>query len=81
MLNIEKNDKLGFYQLGEEKFHNKVQALIQGTQRNQFPEWNFNRATFDNVNWLEEPEANLLELYRIRAQQIREKYDYVRLEF
>ena len=81
MLNIEKNDKLGFYQLGSEKFHNKVLALIAGTQRDQFPEWNFNRTTFDSVNWLTEPETNLRELYRIRAQQIRDKYDYIRLEF
>ena len=80
MYKFEQNDKLGFYQLGEDKFHNKVQALIEGTRRNQFPEWNFNRNVFDHVDWLHEPSTNLKELYRIRAQQLRDRYDYIRLE-
>jgi hypothetical protein len=81
MILLEQNDKLGFYQLGEKKFHNKVLALIEGTKTNQFPEWNFNRDAFDSVNWAQEPETDLQELYRIRAQQLRQKYDYIRLEF
>lgn len=81
MYNFEQNDKLGFYQFGEHKFHNKVLALIEGTKHNQFPEWNFNKSTFDKIDWTVEPETALLELYRIRAQQIRERFDYVRLEF
>jgi hypothetical protein len=81
MYNTECNDKLGFYQLGEKKFHNKVLALVEGTKQNQFPEWNFNKSVFDSYNWLEEPVVNLRELYRLRAQQIRDQYDYIRLEF
>jgi hypothetical protein len=81
MYNFEQNDKLGFYQFGEHKFHNKVLALVEGTKHNQFPEWNFNKSTFDKIDWTVEPEAGLLELYRIRAQQIRDQFDYIRLEF
>jgi hypothetical protein len=79
--NIEKNDKLGFYQLGNQKFHNKVMALIEGTKINQFPEWNFNKEVFDIFDWATEPTTGLQELYRLRALQLREKYDYIRLEF
>jgi len=80
MYKFEQNDKLGFYRLGEDKFHNKVVALIEGTKRNQFPEWNFNRDVFDRVDWTQEPTVELRELYRIRAQQLRDQYDYIRLE-
>ena len=81
MYTIEKNDQLGYYQLGEEKFHNKVLALVEGTKRNQFPEWHFNKSIFDSYTWTIEPGTDIRELYRIRARQIREKYDYIRLEF
>lgn len=77
---LERNDKLGFYQIGENKFHNKVTALVEGTKQNQFPEWNFNKNVFDQYNWMVEPDVTIRELYRIRAQQLRDKYDYIRLE-
>lgn len=80
MIILEQNDELGYYQLGEKKIHSKVMALIEGTKLNQFPEWNFNKSTFDAVDWTVEPQTNLRELYRLRALQLREKYDYIRLE-
>ena len=80
MYNFEQNDKLGYYQFGENKFHNKVLALIEGTKQNQFPEWHFNRDLFEKIDWTIEPAPSLHELYRIRAQQLRDKYDYIRLE-
>jgi hypothetical protein len=76
----EQNPKLGFYQVGEQRYFNKVDALIEATKQNIFPEWNYNKEAFDQVDWLVEPSTTLQELYRIRAQQIRERYDYIRLE-
>ena len=81
MIKQEQNHKLGFYQFGKQKFYNKVMALMAATENNQFPEWNFNRDVFDSVDWTVEPTPSLRDLYRIRAQQLREKYDYIRLEF
>jgi hypothetical protein len=77
----EKNPKLGFYQLGTEKIFNKVQALISATQDNIFPEWNFNREVFGSLDWSQNPLIDLHSLYKQRALQLREKYDYIRLEF
>lgn len=77
---LEQNDKLGFYTVGTTKHYIKPQALIEATKTGHFPEWNFNRSTFDNFAWAHEPEAELRELYRLRAQQLRDKYDYIRLE-
>ena len=76
----EQNPKLGFYQVGEQRYFNKVDALIEATKQNIFPEWNYNKEAFDQFDWLVEPTTPLQELYRIRAQQIRERYDYIRLE-
>jgi hypothetical protein len=80
-LKIEQNKKLGFYQVGDTTFYSKVQALIEGTKTNQFPQWDFNKSVFDNYQWSVEPTEGLLDLYKRRAQQIREQYDYIRLEF
>lgn len=76
----EQNSKLGFYQIGNTQYYNKVEALIAGTKLNAFPEWNFNKDVFDPYTWDQEPAVDLQELYRLRAQQIRDQYDYIRLE-
>lgn len=77
---LEQNDKLGFYMVGAEKHYIKPEALIASTRTGHFPEWNFNRNVFDSFNWETEPDLGLRELYRIRAQQLRDRYDYIRLE-
>jgi len=79
-INIEKNPKLGFYTVGEKVFYSKPMALIESTQTGHFPEWNFNNELFGSLPWTEEPETELRELYRQRAQQLRDQYDYIRLE-
>ena len=38
MILLENNDKLGYYQVGEEKIHIKPRALIRATQTGHFPE-------------------------------------------
>jgi hypothetical protein len=77
---LEQNDKLGFYMVGTEKHYVKPKALIAATRTGHFPQWYFNQEIFDNFNWTIEPNLALQELYRLRAQQLREKYDYIRLE-
>lgn len=79
-MQLENNPKLGYYMVGEERHYIKPRALIKATETNQFPEWHFNRDIFNTFDWSVEPETNLRELYRIRAQQLRDKYDYIRLE-
>jgi len=81
MIQLEQNTKLGFYTVGQHRFYSKPLALIEATKTNQFPNWNFNDAIFGAADWLTESQCDLRELYRLRAQQLREKYDYIRLEF
>ena len=77
---LEQNPKLGFYSVGNKKYYSKVQALIEATKSNQFPQWNFNNEIYSSQTWTREPDTNLRELYCIRAQQLRDTYDYIRLE-
>jgi len=77
---IEQNPKLGFYRVGDDVYYSKVQALMAGTQTNQFPTWDFNNNVYAQQDWLVEPETNLRDLYRLRAQQLRDCYDYIRAE-
>ena len=77
---LDKNPKLGYYKVGDKIFYSKPQAFMYATEVNRWPEWKFNLNTYASLDWTQEPETNIRELYRMRAQQIRDKYDYVRLE-
>jgi len=81
MITLEQNPKLGFYTVGKEKFYSKPLALLKATETGHFPEWNFNNEVWGKLNWLVEPQLDIRTLYKMRAQQLREKYDYIRLEF
>lgn len=81
MIGLEQNSKLGFYTVGNKIFHNKPQALLEATRTGQFPHWNFNRDVFSHIDTTVEPTLGLQDLYRMRAQQLRDSYDYIRLEF
>ena len=77
---IEQNPKLGYYKAGDRTFYSKPEALIYATQTGIYPTWHFNTKQFGKFDWEKEPETDLRELYRIRAQQLRDKYDYIRIE-
>jgi len=70
-------NKFGYYTVGNVNTYRKLEAIEIGRKTNQPVRWNFNNEVFSSVDWSKEPEANLLELYRRRAQQIRDSYDYV----
>jgi hypothetical protein len=71
-----KND-IGFYEVGNLKFSNKYNAVLEAQKTNSKIFWNFHDSTFNNADWLTEPEISLDRLYTIRAEQIRNSYDYV----
>ena len=75
------NDKLGFYTVGNQRVESKIDACILGTKLNLHPQWHFNDKVWNSQNWTQEPELDILELYKIRARQIREQYDYIVLNY
>jgi hypothetical protein len=49
--------------------------------KNDWPQLVFNNNFFGQVDWKTEPTEDLKELYRQRALQLREKYDYLILSY
>lgn len=70
-------DDLGFYKVGTEKFYDKIPAMFRAQQLNLDLEWNFNDEVFSALDWTVEPTTSLDEFYKLRAQQIRDEFDYV----
>ena len=74
-------DQFGYYLVGGLKFYSKLEAIEFGTRTNQQLTWHFNDEVFSSYNWTVEPTETLEELYRQRAQQLRDRYDYLVLWF
>ena len=71
----------GFYRVGNQKFYNKIEALMAGDMQNIHPTWDFHDEHFSRFNWAKEPEQELGYWYSLRCQQIRDKYSYITLHF
>ena len=76
---FEQNNKLGYYTVGENVFYSKPMALIESTKTGNFPHWNFSNEVFEKTSWTQDCSVDLRELYRLRAQQLRDRYDYIRI--
>lgn len=74
-------DKFGYYQVGEHKFYSKLEAAHLRDSTSLPITWNFNELAFSACRWDIEPDQSLEELYRQRAQQLRDQYDYLVLWF
>ena len=73
--------RLGEYCVGGLRFINKYDALVFATETNQSVAWDFNDAVFSCFDWTVTIPEGIDELYKRRAQQLRDKYDYVSLFF
>jgi len=81
---MSKDPKLGFYQLNNQIFWDKASALLAASklQYNYSDiKWNFNDDHFTKYDWTIEPVGHLRDFYHQRARQLREKYDYLILNF
>jgi len=87
-IRFEPNKKLGYYSVGNDLYYNKTQAILAGSKiKNTFNltndpvHWSFNEDVFIRYPWHIEPAEDIRELYKRRAQQLRNSYDYLSLEF
>lgn len=70
-------NKHGFFEVGQEKFYSKLDAIQYSISTGQEVSWNFNNEVFSRLDWTKEPDASIQELYSCRARALREKYDYL----
>lgn len=78
---LTEHHRQGIYRVGDLMFINKSDALIVASKTNQDVTWHFNDTVFSSIDWSIPIETSLQELYKIRAQQLRDKYDYLSLFF
>lgn len=74
-------DKFGYYQAGNYKTFSKFEAIEVGRKLGEDSRWNFNDDVFSQFNWTVEPPGDIWTMYKERAKQIRESYDYVVLAY
>ena len=74
-------DRLGFYRVGFKKFPNKTMALLENHRTGYELEWIFNDNVYSSIDWSTPIETPLMELYKRRAKQLRDQYDYIVLYY
>jgi hypothetical protein len=77
ILSVGGKDQFGYYTVDDFKTYSKIEAIEISQQKRRPPKWHFNDLIFSSYNWKIEPTETLVELYRRRAQQIRNKYDHI----
>lgn len=74
-------NRFGYYSVGCFKTYSKFQALDYQVMHGGVVQWHFNDDIFAQFDWAKEPGDSLQDMYRLRAQHIRDKYDYVVLMY
>ena len=74
---------LGFYDVDGQIFTSKNLAYTESIKKSKPIRYNYNDDIFGKYDWTKEPEpeVELREFYRRRAQSIRDNYDYVVLQY
>ena len=57
------------------------EAMILNNDFNFYPKFYFNDDIFSKIDWTREPNFSLEDLYKFRAKQIRDEYEYVVLSY
>jgi hypothetical protein len=74
-------NRLGYYTVGDQIYRNRFLAMSAAKKQSAKTTWHFNREVYSNINWETPIQTPLNELYRLRAQQLRNSYDYLILNF
>lgn len=73
--------KQGYYQVGRKLFNKKFNALLEASNTKQPVGWDFNQTVFAKQATMPRLDVPLPELYKQRALQLRDKYDYLILAY
>lgn len=79
---LAKETSSGYWEAGGHYFFNKAECLRYASQVQDFNvKFHYNDEFYQSLNIRQEPTESLEELYRQRAQQLRDKYDYLVLSY
>ena len=71
----------GYYKVDGEIIPNKVHAVIKASELKKSAQWWYYDEIFEEANKKYTHRIGLLELYKQRAQQLRDSYDYLVLNY
>jgi hypothetical protein len=74
-------DRYGYYQIGDFKTYSVYQVMDYYHKDPQPYVWIYNDDFFSQYDWSQEPKESLDELYKNRAKELREQYDYIVLYY
>jgi hypothetical protein len=74
-------EKYGYWAVLEKKFFNKFEALLYATEHNQPVKFVYHHNVWENFDRTKLGKVPLNVLYKDRAQQLRDTYDYLILYF
>lgn len=74
-------DRLGYYLVGFKKIYSKTLALIESKRTGYELMWIFNDDVYEKYDWSKPIEESIESIYRRRALQLRETYDYIILHY
>lgn len=74
-------DRLGYYVVGDKKFYNKGSAYYLSHTTKQPVKFVFNDQIYGGLDWSIPIDTPLTDLYKNRAVQIRNAYDYIMVYF
>lgn len=72
---------LGLYEVGNQKFFYKADAFVYASKIKKEVTWDFNKSVFSMQAKKPRLDIPLTKLYALRAQQLRDKYDYLILAY
>lgn len=73
--------KTGYYTVGNKIFYRKLHALHEASRAKVNPTWHFHNDVYSQAIRNHKEFVGLPNLYKLRAQQLRDKYDYIILAF
>lgn len=80
--NLSLTTNRGYWSVADKFFFNKAECLRYATSlKRPDVRYHYMDSAYTSLNWNVEPKETIEELYKLRAQQIRSKYDYLFLFF
>jgi hypothetical protein len=67
----------GFYEVAGHRYLNKFKAFEASFPHGWWPHWNFHDEFFSQQDWTREPIEDIKSLYRQRALDLRQQFDYL----
>lgn len=67
----------GTYQCNNKTYFSKLEAILESNKTGEQVHWDFYNDTFSKYDWTSPSTSSIDELYKQRAQQLRDNYDYL----